>query len=172
MSMVKFKVMFTTSKSSIFSRLIRWSSKRKHETYPDKMIPSHMIYVFHDNIIVDSSIFNGVRCKNFHKFLKSNIIIHEVEYEIEDVNTLLTKILTNERDTMYDLWSAVYNGVRRVFGRIFNIKLSKSNKWDKENRDYCVELMRYIDEYKDKDLENLLPFDLLIEKLGEEYGTK
>jgi hypothetical protein len=171
MSKTKYKIMFTTS-NALFSRVTRWSSKRKNETYPDKMIPSHMIYVFHDNIIVDSTIFKGVRCENFHKFAKSNIIIHEVEYEVEDVNTLLTEILTNERDTLYDLWSAVYNGVKRVFGRMFNIKLSKDNKWDKKHRDYCVELMRYVDEYKGRDLQNLLPFDLMIEKTGESYGTK
>lgn len=166
--MTKFKIMFTTS-NALFSRLTRWASRRKQETYPDKMIPSHVIYVFHDNIVVDSMILKGVRCFNFHKFKKSNIIIHEVEYEVDNVDGLLTEILSNERDTLYDLWPAVYNGVKRVFARVFNIKLNPENLWDRKDRDYCVELLRYVEEYKGRELQNLLPFDLMIEKTGEKY---
>lgn len=169
--MTKFKILYTTS-NALFSRLTRWASKRRNETYPDKMIPSHVIYVFHENIVVDSMILKGVRCENFHKFKKSNIIIHEVEYEVENVDDLLTRILSNERDTLYDLWPAVYNGVKRVFGRILGVKLNSENQWDNKHRDFCVELLRYVEEYKDRDLQNLLPFDLMIEKTGEQYAIK
>jgi hypothetical protein len=155
-----------SNNGKIGSKLISWASKRKDESFSVDEIPSHIAFRFFGKVVCESRMFSGVDVNNYYKFADQNNVVHRYYVSVKSAGKLLDLMLRENRKTAYDYLGAIYLGFKRVAARAFGIELN-SNKWDNRHRDFCTELLRYFDEYEKIDLANVVPFDIYLEKKGD-----
>jgi len=158
-----------SNNSKVGSRLISWATKRRKESLSVKEIPSHVSLLFFGKVVIESTLFKGVGLRNFFKYEKSDNILSRELVPVENASELLEKMLKNNRNTMYDWVGAVYLGIKRISYRAFGIEFKKENNWQKENKDFCVELLESIEKYKDRNLSDVSPLEIHLEIIGEKY---
>ncbi len=119
------------------SRLIAWGSSKQNISL--EKVPSHMAVLLDESIVVESTLSTGVRIIPYPQWK----LINEELYKIRCIKKRQSKSTLNQAFSLwgkgYDWYGIAFFAWEIIKYLITGEKLSKTNKWQKENRYFCTE---------------------------------
>jgi hypothetical protein len=121
--------------------------------------PSHVSILFCSRIILEAVFFAGVRLNYFRFFQSKNRIIAAFKYvgnkyEGKKDNEIYAEICDSFYGQSYDFIGVLWFIVQIVKKWLFNKPIKRVNKWQRQNKQFCVEMLEPI---LGKDLSSLDP---------------
>lgn len=125
------------------SKLISWATNHQNQT--EYKTPSHVAILVNDFLVIESTMTTGVRLIPYKAWLaKGNKVACSVKCpqkrEWQDV-----------MEGVFALWGKKYDYIGIVFfgwhllkQKLFKKPLPKKNKWESNNRFFCVEIVENI----------------------------
>ena len=138
-------ITFIFSRNNLIgSKLISWGTKEEWQRSNDK--PSHFWMVFGSDLIIESTLKQGVRLNYLPTFKTKNQIISALR-PINDgliYSEKVDKILDQAHGRKYDYPAIIYFAWRVLLKRFFGLSFPKRNKFNSAEKFFCNELYTFI----------------------------
>lgn len=127
--------MIETKSHSILSIIIRWAFNSKG---------SHVLFSFdNDRWVVHSNLL-GVNIRLFKNFMKSVVVVDQIDYShlsLVEEEEIFQALLSDTSEESYDWPGFAYFIWRGFLFKLFKIPLPSKNAWGKSNMQLCTEMI-------------------------------
>lgn len=156
------KVEYVFSKTNkIGSKAIRFASKYEGLGLKYDELPSHVAVLLNDNLIVESTLFTGVRIMPYSKWLKENTLIKKIPCQnLHRPSKEVFELLMDVWNKPYD-WPGIaffaWSFIKKI---LFKEELPKKNPWQSDKKFFCTE---YVGRLTGLDCSMKSPAKLMVE---------
>lgn len=124
------------------SKTIVWGTKHQNKT--EHKTPSHVAILINDFLVIESTMFTGVRIIPYSIWIKKNKIAHRIacpqKRSWDEVMGSVFKIWGKS----YDYKGILFFGWALFKNKFFKTPLPKKNKWESDDSFFCVEIIENI----------------------------
>ena len=145
----------------IGSKIIRWGTRHLEPSLCNGCeVPSHVAILVNERWVFESTLETGVRRIEYKKWLEINTEV--AKYKCQTPRTLESVIdyFRSIKGKKYDFIGLCYFAIRIGLNKFFGTPIPEKNKWNKEDRYFCCEVMG---EMLELDYEMVAPVEVMVQ---------
>lgn len=141
------------------SKLIKWASS--FEKLNLDTTPSHVAILLNDKMIIESTLFTGVRIAPYSKWLEINELVARIPCSnLHRPSSEVVGLLMDRWNRKYDWMGIAFFALSYLRFIVFKTRLPETNKWQNPDKDFCSE---YVSILSGEDLSMKSPARILKE---------
>lgn len=141
MEIKKLEYLFSYN-GKVGSKAISWGTKHQNKT--QYKTPSHVAILINDFLVIESTMFTGVRLIPYDVWKKKNKIAYRVQCSHERTWGTVMNSVFKIWGKKYDYKGILFFAWALVKNKFFGVELPKKNKWESNNSYFCVEIIENI----------------------------
>ena len=138
------KVEYLFSRNNkIGSKLISWAAKSEKLGLED--LPSHVAVLLNGNLVIESTLFTGVRLIPYEKWLEINTLVAKIPCDnLYRPSTEIFEHLCKFWGNKYDWFGIAYFSWCYIRLMLLGKELPTENKWERPDYYFCTEFIELL----------------------------